>query len=44
MKKDYVHLIISLVLLLLVAVMLENSDGIETVNDLGGYLKEWIAS
>ena len=42
MKKDYVHLIISLILLLPVAVMLENSDGLETVNDLGGYLKEWI--
>ena len=43
MRKDYVHLIISLILLLPVAVMLENSDGLETVNDLGGYLKEWIA-
>ena len=42
MKKDSVHLIISLILLLPVAVMLENSDGLETVNDLGGYLKEWI--
>ena len=42
MKKDYVHLIISLILLLPVAVMLENSDGLETVNDLSGYLKEWI--
>jgi hypothetical protein len=42
MKKDYVHLIISLILLLPVAVMLENSDGLETVNDLVGYLKEWI--
>jgi len=42
-RKDYVHLIISLILLLPVAVMLENSDGLETVNDLGGYLKEWIA-
>ena len=43
MKKGYIHLIISLILLLPVAVMLENSDGLETVNDLGGYLKEWIA-
>jgi|TARA_B110000908_G_scaffold151258_1_gene185850 hypothetical protein len=43
MKKEYVHLIISLILLLPVAVMLENSDGLESVNDLGGYLKEWIA-
>lgn len=42
MRKDYVHLIISLIILLPVAVILENSDGLETVNDLGGYLKEWV--
>jgi|TARA_B110000240_G_C13359007_1_gene393086 uncharacterized membrane protein (UPF0136 family) len=43
MNKKYVHLIISTILLLPVSIMLENSDGLETVNDIMGYLIEWSA-
>ena len=38
----YVHLIISLLLLLPVSIMLENHDGLDTVNNFSEYLKEWI--
>lgn len=41
MNKNYTHLIISILLLLPVSIMLENSDGLETVNDIQGYLTEW---
>jgi hypothetical protein len=44
MNKNYIHLIISILLLLPVSIMLENSDGLETVNDIVGYLTEWSSS
>ena len=44
MNKNYIHLIISILLLLPVSIMLENSDGIGTVNDIFGYLTEWSSS
>ena len=44
MNRNYIHLIISILLLLPVSIMLENSDGLETVNDIVGYLTEWSSS
>ena len=42
-NKTTVHAILSTILLLPVAVILENSDGLETVSTFQEYLKEWIA-
>jgi hypothetical protein len=42
-KKTIVHVVLSTVLLLPVAVILENSDGLETISTFQEYLKEWIA-
>jgi hypothetical protein len=40
-KKLIFHLILSTLLLLPVSIILENSDGLETVNTIKGYLIEW---
>lgn len=42
-NKKRIHVLLSTFLLLPAAIILENSDGLETVNNLKGYLKEWIA-
>ena len=42
-KKITLHVIVSTLLLLPVAIILENSDGLETVNSVIDYIREWIA-
>lgn len=43
MTKNYKNLLISTLLLLPFSVLLENFDGLETVNTIQGYLKEWFS-
>ena len=43
-NKIILHVILSTLLLLPASIILENSDGLETVHNIQGYLKEWIAS
>jgi hypothetical protein len=43
-NKLMFNVVLSTLLLLPVSVILENSDGVETVNTLQGYLKEWVPS
>ena len=40
-KKDYLHLVVSEILLLPASVILENNDGLETVDSFEEYLSEW---
>jgi hypothetical protein len=42
-NKLVFNVILSTILLLPVSVLLENLDGLETVNSIQGYLKEWMA-
>jgi hypothetical protein len=41
-NKLVFNVVLSTLLLLPVSVLLENSDGLETVDSIQGYLKEWI--
>lgn len=42
--KSAFNLALSILLLLPVSVLLENIDGLETVNSIQGFLKEWLGS
>jgi len=44
MNNKTIHLVISIILLLPVSIMLENSDGLDRVNSFSGYIGEWIVS
>ncbi len=41
-NKLSINVLLSTLLLLPVSVLLENLDGLETVNSIQGYLKEWM--
>ena len=41
-NKITIHVFLSTLLLLPCAIILENSDGLETVNSIQEYLKEWV--
>jgi hypothetical protein len=42
-NKITLHVILSTLLLLPLAIILENSDGLEAVHTMQGYFKEWMA-
>ena len=44
MNNKTTHLVISLILLLPVSIMLENSDGLDRVDSFSGYIGQWIGS
>lgn len=42
-NKKTLHVFLSTLLLLPVAIILENSDALETIHSIQEYLKEWVA-